>query len=319
MKPIEHVNIVGMGALGLLFGEPIRRNLGGGEPRYVMDPARKARHARDVYTINGRTVQPAMITPAEVTKPADLVLVGVKYPALDEAMELMVSSVGPDTILVSLMNGVDSEDRLAERFGKEKVLYSVSQEMDAQRYGSELVYTKAGQLYIGVPDTADEELKAVLTEKLDRVCAFFDAVELPHTREERIIYRQWSKFMLNVGCNQVCMVYDAGYGPCMERGSEAFAMMTGAMREVCAVAQALGIPVGEKEVAQYLGILRTLDPAALPSMGQDRRQKNPSEVDMFAGVVIRYGERLGIPTPVNDFILRRVREIEAAYRPGVTA
>ena len=311
MKTIRTVHIVGMGALGLLFGEPIRQNAAE-PPRYVMDAARKARHENDIYTINGRVVKPVMITPEEAW-PADLVLVGVKYPALRGALDIMASSVGEDTVIISLMNGVDSEEIIAERFGAEKVLYAVSQEMDAQRYGSDLVYTRAGQLYVGVQDTAEEPLRAVLEEKLDRVCAYFDAVRLPYTREPEILYRQWSKFMANIGCNQICMVYDQGYGPCMERGSEAFAMMTGAMREVCAVASALGIPVGEKEVAQYLGILRTLDPEAVPSMGQDRRQRRPSEVDMFAGVIIRYGERLGIATPVNDYMLRRVREIEAEY------
>ena len=90
-------------------------------------------------------------------------------------------------------------------------------------------------------------------------------------------------------------------------------MMTGAMREVCAIAAALEIPVGEPEVRQYLDILRTLDPQALPSMGQDRRQGKRSEVDMFAGVVIDYGKKLGIETPVNEYLMRRVREIEAAY------
>ena len=74
-----------------------------------------------------------------------------------------------------------------------------------------------------------------------------------------------------------------------------------------------GIDIGEAEVRQYLNILRTLDPEALPSMGQDRRQGQKSEVDMFAGVVIRYGRSLGIETPVNEYILRRVREVEAAY------
>ena len=301
-----------MGALGLLFGEPIRKNLGGGQPCYIMDEARVRRHGAERFTINGEPVKPVMLTPAEAG-PADLVMVGVKYPALTGAMEIMASSVGEDTVILSLMNGVDSEELLAARFGPEKVLYSVSQEMDAQRYGPDLVFTKAGRLYIGVPNTAGEELKSILTQKLDRVCAFFDAVKLPYTREPDIIYRQWSKFMLNVGCNQICMVYDQGYGPCMEPGSEAFAMMTGAMREVCAIAAALDIPVGEREVKQYLDILRTLDPQALPSMGQDRRQKRRSEVDMFAGAVLRYGKRLGIETPVNEYMLRRVREIEEAY------
>jgi len=277
-----------------------------------MDAARKGRNEGETYTVNGEAIAPVMMTPDE-TGPADLVLVGVKYPELPAAMETMASSVGEDTIIISLMNGVDSEDMLARRFGAEKVLYSVSQEMDAQRYGSDLVYTKAGRLYVGVPSNADAAVRPALEEKLDAVCAYFEAVGLPYVREQDILYRQWSKFMLNVGCNQICMVYDCGYGAAMERGSEAFAMMTGAMREVCAIAGVLGIPVGEREVAQYLGILRTLDPAALPSMGQDRRQKKRSEVEMFAGVVIAYGERLGIETPVNEYMRRRVREIESEY------
>ena len=310
--PIRRINIIGMGALGLLFGRPIMENLGGGQPCYVMDAARKARHEKETYTLNGEKLAPHIVTPEEAEK-ADLVLVGVKYPGLSDALDVMASSVGEDTIIISLMNGVDSEEILAERFGRDKVLYSVSQEMDAQRYGSELVYTKAGRLYIGVPNSFEPELRAVLSEKLDRACAFFDEVGFPYKREEDILYRQWSKFMLNCGCNQICMVYDCGYGKAMERGGEEFAMMTGAMREVCAIAQAMGISVGEPEVRQYLNILRTLDPEAPPSMGQDRRQKKRSEVDMFAGTVIRYGERLGIETPVNDFMLRRVREIEAAY------
>ena len=311
MAAIQKVNIIGMGALGLLFGRPIMEHLPG-QPRYIMDAARKAKHAKERYTLNGEPLYPVIVTPEEA-EAADLILVGVKYPGLPAAMEAMASSVGPDTVIISLMNGVDSVELLSERFGPEKVLYSVSQEMDAQRYGSELIYTKAGRLYIGVPSNASEAVKPILREKLDRVCAFFDSVAFPYVREPEILYRQWSKFMLNCGCNQICMVYDCGYGKAMEHGSEAFAMMTGAMREACAIAQALGILVGEKEVEQYLNILRTLDPLALPSMGQDRRQKQRSEVDMFAGVVIRYGEKLGIETPVNEFMLRRVREIESAY------
>lgn len=308
---IKTVNIIGMGALGLLFGQPIARYLPG-QPKYVMDAGRKARHEKDTYTINGEPIAPVIVTP-EQAEPADLVLVGVKYPDLPDAMDSMASSVGPDTVIISLMNGVDSEQLLGERFGRDRVLYSVSQEMDAQRYGSKLIYTKAGRLYVGVPSDADEKTRTALEEKLDRVCAFFDRAAFPYVLEADILYRQWSKFMLNVGCNQICMVYDCGYGAAMEHGGEAFAMMTGAMREVCAIAQKKGIPVGEAEVAQYLNILRTLDPAALPSMGQDRRQKRRSEVDMFAGTVIRYGRELGIETPVNEFMLRRVREIEAAY------
>ncbi len=312
MKEIKRVNIVGMGALGLLFGTPIRENLGSGQPEYIMDAARKARHEKDVYTINGQEVSLHMVTPEE-TQPADLLLVGLKYPGLQAGLDTAASCINEDTIIISLMNGVDSEEIIAERFGKEKVLYSVSQEMDAQRYGSELVYTQAGRLFVGVPHTADEETQKVLTEKLDRVCAFFDSVNFPYVREENILYRQWCKYMVNVGCNQTTMVFDEPYGKCLTDGSLEYAVMISAMREVVLIAKAKGIDLGEKEVREYAAILRSLDQNAVPSMGQDRRAKRKSEVDMFAGTVMRYGKEVGIATPVNDYLFRRVKEIEAEY------
>ena len=113
------------------------------------------------------------------------------------------------------------------------------------------------------------------------------------------------------------MVFDQGYGPCMEEGSLPFALMTGAMREVCALAEKEGIPVGEKEVEEYLAILRTLDPDAVPSMGQDRRQHRRSEVELFAGTVLKLGKELGVETPVNAYMYRKVQEIEAAYSSSI--
>ena len=312
MRTIENVTFVGMGALGMLFGTPIRENLGNGQPEYVMDPARKVRHEQEVYTINGQPVQLRMVTPEEA-KPADLLFVGLKYPGLRAGLETAAPCVTEDTIIISLMNGVDSEEIIGERFGKEKVLYSVSQEMDAERYGSDLKYSKAGRLFIGVPRTGDEKLQKVLTEKLDAVCAFFDQVRFPYHREENILYRQWCKFMANTGCNQTTMVFDADYGVCLTDGGLEYAVMLSAMREVCLIARAKGIPLGEEEVKEYTGILRSLDPSSVPSMAQDRRQKRKSEVDMFSGAVMRFGRELGIATPVNDYLNRRVHEIEAEY------
>jgi 2-dehydropantoate 2-reductase len=54
-------------------------------------------------------------------------------------------------------------------------------------------------------------------------------------------------------------------------------------------------------------------PDNMPSMAQDRVNKKPSEVDMFAGNVLKLAEKHGIPAPANAFLLRRVREIEAGY------
>jgi 2-dehydropantoate 2-reductase len=316
MDEIKRVHIIGMGALGLLFGTPIAEYLGEGQPVYVMDAERAARHGKENWTINGRTIHPVMQTPeaASLEGPADLILVGVKYPALSSALETMASSVGENTVILSMMNGIDSEEILGERFGREKVLHTIAQGMDAQRYGCALNYTVPGKLHIGVPKTPEEpEVYEERRKRLERVRLFFDAAKVPYVEEADILYRLWSKFMLNVGCNQACMVYDAPYGKALEHGSEAFAMTVGAMREVCLLARAKGIEIGEEEVEQYIALERTLDPKALPSMGQDRRQKHPSEVEMFAGTVMRLGKELGIEVPINEFLYRRVKEIEAEY------
>ena len=319
MRDIENVHIVGMGALGLLFGVPITEYLGSSQPVYLMDEGRVARHSAETWTINEKVIHPVMQTPetACADGPADLILVGVKYPGLQDALELMAPSVGENTTIISMMNGIDSEEILGERFGAEKVVYAIAQGMDAQRYGSALNYTQAGKLHIGVPaagdDSASQEIYAKRMERLEAVIRFFDASGLPYIKEEDILYRQWSKFMLNVGCNQACMVYDAPYGKALEHGTEAYAMMVGGMREVCAVAQARGIQVGEKEISEYIELEHHLDPNAIPSMGQDRRQKHYSEVEMFAGIMIRLGKELGIEVPVNEYLYRRVKEIEAEY------
>lgn len=314
---IESAAIIGMGALGLLFGEPMAEFLGPDRFSFVMDPARCRRHQDDVYTINGRTVRFPVRSTDQVKEPVDLVLVAVKGPDLESAVRTMAPCVGRNTILLSLMNGISSEEILGARFGREKVLYEVSQEMDAQRYGTALTYTKRGRILLGVPKDADPQTGKSLDAALEEVCAFFDRAKVPYAREADILYRQWSKWMLNVGCNQVCMVFDQGYRPCMEEGSLPFALMTGAMREVCALAEKEGIPVGEKEVEEYLAILRTLDPDAVPSMGQDRRQHRRSEVELFAGTVLKLGKELGVETPVNAYMYRKVQEIEAAYSSSI--
>ena len=308
---MDNIAILGMGALGLLFGGEIVENFKG-HAAYVMDEARLSRHKKDVYSINGREVSYPMETPetfASKAGKADLVLVGVKFPTLEESLELIEPIVGEDTIFVSMMNGISSERIIGEKYGMDNVIYTVSQGMDAQREGTGIVYSKHGELFIGVPKDADDKLK----KRLDEVAKLFEECKVPHVVEPEIMYRSWSKFMLNVGINQTCMVFDTGYAGATEKGSEARVYTVGAMREVVAVGRAEGIDTGEKEINQYLDIIATLDPNATPSTGPDRRQGRRSEVEMFAGEVMRLGKKHDIQVPANEYLYKRVKEIEEAY------
>lgn len=308
MKQLKTVNIIGMGALGLMYGDLLTRGECPADVTFVMDSSRYERHKNDSYTVNGepRTFR---MTTAENAHPCDLLIVAVKYPQLAAALDTMASSVGDDTIILSVMNGISSEEIIGERFGMERMLHAVALGMDAMHFDSQLIYSKAGVLCLGILDpTPAENLAAVTT--------LFDKTALGYRVEEDILHRIWSKFMINVGINQTCMVYGTTYEPAMKPGSAEYMTLIGAMREVIVIANAEGVSLSEKDLMDSLAILKTLAPDATPSMGQDRINRRPSEVELFAGTILRFGKKHGIPVPANEFLYRRVGEIEAEYVPA---
>ena len=118
--------------------------------------------------------------------------------------------------------------------------------------------------------------------------------------------------MLNVGIIQVCIVYNETYAV-TDKENEANRTLVAAMREVEVLANAEGIPLTEADLNFCLDLERTLDPTATPSMGQDRINRKPSEVDLFAGTVIEMAKKHGILVPANRFLYKRAKEIEAEY------
>lgn len=296
--------IVGMGALGLLYGAHIAGQKGTDAVTYVMDRDRVNKYRDQDFFVNGEKLR-FHLTAAEDAEPADLLMVAVKYTGLEAALEVMKNCIDEHTVIISVLNGISSEEIIGERYGREKIVYTVAQGMDAMKFGNKLQYTKMGELHIGA-------VKGQSGENLNRLTAFFDEMKMPYIKEEDILYRMWSKFMLNVGVNQTCMVYDTTYAGALQKG-EPNRTMISAMREVVALAGAEGIPLSEKDINQYVDIIRTLNPEGTPSMGQDRINRKHSEVEMFAGTVIRLAEKHGVYVPVNEFLYERVKEIEKEY------
>ncbi len=304
MKEIQSVSIVGMGALGLLFGKQIMDSCGPQTVTYVMDDSRYEKYKGQVFTCNDEKVALQMVRDKEA-EPADLVIVAVKSTGLEAAVQTMRNCVGNDTIVISLLNGISSEEVLGEAYGFDKIIYTVAQGMDAMKFGNELHYTRPGELHIGRTSSGREDY-------FQQLKAFFEKARVPYVEEADIRYRMWSKFMLNVGVNQTCMVYATNYAGTLAEG-EPNRIMISAMREVIALANAEGIPLSEKDLNQYMDIIGTLKPDGTPSMGQDRINKKYSEVELFAGTVIRMAEKHGLYVPVNRFLYQRVKEIEQAY------
>lgn len=301
---IKTVAIVGMGALGMLYGEQLQKVLPAGAVRFVMDEERFKRHKNDKYEVNG-VEQSFTLQSVAQAEPVDLVIVATKFSGLNEALEEMQGLVGPQTIIFSVLNGISSEEYIKERYGDDNLLYCVALGMDAVREGTSLTYQHKGILKLGM--LAKKQRPA-----LAAVMALLEKAGIQYVIEEDILHALWAKLLLNVGINQTCMVYETNYGGAFTN-EEARQDMFAAMHEVITVAQREGIKLTEADFEGCVKVLRGLSPEGLPSMRQDAMAKRKSEVELFAGTIIRLGAKHNVLTPVNQRYYDIIKAMEAKY------
>ncbi len=175
------------------------------------------------------------------------------------------SQVGPNTVILSLLNGIRSEEIVGRTFGESKVLYSVAQGMDAVKAGNRMTYQHMGIICFG-----DGE-PGVISEKTKAVARFFDRTKLPHEVSTDMRRRLWSKFMVNVGVNQTAAIFSCGYGG-IQREGLARDTMIAAMREVLLLSEYEGVHLTQEDLDYWLRLLGGLNPrASRPSSRTSRR------------------------------------------------
>ena len=305
MKEIKTAGVIGLGALGTLYAHLLTEALGREHVLVLADKGRVERYRREGVFFNGQLQDFNYADAAAVTEPVDLLLFAVKFGGLDSAVEACRHLVGPDTTLVSFLNGISSEQVLGAAFSPEQVVWCVAQRMSALKEGNHVTVSPLGELAIGVPAGQDER-------HLRRLTAFFDSISFSYALPGDIATHMWSKLMCNTGCNQAAMLYQCGYGGLQVPG-EARDTMLGAMREVVTVANAESVPLSEKDIERWLAIIDTFPADGEPSMRQDSKAHRKSELELFAGTVRRLAQKHGIAVPVNDRIYRQAQAMEAAY------
>ena len=123
MKPMKKVTLIGLGAMGVFFAPRISEKLGAGF-RIMASGARKDRLEQKGVTVNGIDYRFPIVTPEDNDGPSDLVIIAVKGYDLAQALKDIKYQVGPETIILPVLNGIDSEKRTADVYGQEHVLYS---------------------------------------------------------------------------------------------------------------------------------------------------------------------------------------------------
>lgn len=302
---IQTVSIIGLGALGTMYADALTNALPQGRVRIIADAARIARYTRDGVFCNDMPCRFEYILPQSDVPPADLVLFATKYTQLPQAIRDARSQIGPHTILLSVLNGIASEEDLCLAFGRQNVLYCVAQGMDATKTGNRLYYKSFGTLCFGEQNGSP----GPNTQTLE---AFFTKMGIPHEVRTDMQRHLWSKFMLNTGVNQVAAVYGTHYRGLQQPGEEHNEMLA-AMREVLALSRYEGVFLTEEDIAYWIRILNTLNPDGDPSMRQDIDARRKTEVELFAGTVLALGKKHGFSTPVNQKLYKQIHALEKGF------
>lgn len=302
MQEIERVAILGAGAMGAFFASRFS-HVAEYSTLLVARGQRYDRLKRNGLVINGKAYAIPVIHPDQATSPADLIIVAVKHHHLPEAINDLRNLVGDQTTIISVMNGLDSEETIGAAYGMDKMLYAVSVGIDAVRQGNQITYTTPGKHYFG------EATNIQLSERVRRVQAAFDRAGISYDTPSDMIRMIWWKFMVNVGMNPPSAVMRAPYGV-FQSSPEARALMEALMREVIALAQVEGVNLTEQDIADWYPVLQTVSPQGKTSMLQDIEVGRKTEIEMFAGKVVELGTKHGIPTPVNETMLRLIHILE---------
>ncbi|KHF40165.1 ketopantoate reductase family protein [Halalkalibacter okhensis] len=303
---MTNVSLIGLGGIGAAYASKLH-DLAPENLKIIVNHERMSRFQKEGVTINSNRYDFQYIQPEELTKPAELVLIAVKYDGLNQAIKDVQQHIGPDTIIISLMNGITSEEMIAKAYPDNVILPAMCVAIDAIREGTSVTFSNIGRICFG------ENTNQTLSTNVKKVSQLFDQAGIPYEVPEDMLHTMWWKFMINVGINQTSAVLKAPYRVFQEI-PEAHAFMKSAMQEVITLAKARGIQLTEDDFLKFDQILKKgLAPEGKTSMLQDVEAGRKTEVEYLAGTVSKLGKTYQIPTPINDMLYNMIKVLEKTY------
>lgn len=296
---------MGAGAIGSFFGARLAR--GGADVTLIARGAHLEAIREGGLTLEegGRAEVlrlPATDNPAEVG-PVDLVLVCVKTQHTAAAAPALRPMLGPDTLVLSLQNGVGNEEILARELGRERVAGGVALVyVRVVRPGTVRHYA-GGAVEIAELDGAD-------TPRIRTVQRLFEQGGVPCTVSGDLAVTLWNKLVWNCALNGLTALTRAT----LDRLVASPGMrdiFRAVLEEAAAVARAEGVRLPADVVDRWMDTAPRLG-AARSSTLDDLESGRPLEVEDLNGEVVRRAERHGIPVPYNRLILEALRLLDPA-------
>lgn len=294
---IEKVVLLGAGAVGAYFIWGLSEKLG--ENFCVAARSeRKERLEKEGLVINGKQYLFPVKEPEEM-QDVDLLLIACKQDALYGMLEDIKTMVGDQTIVMSLLNGVSSEEIIGNAIGMEHIVYSFMK-IASERNGNLITFPpeQTAGLFAGEKDSKIPSKRILAMEEL------FHDTEIRFNFTENIILDMWFKYAGNISQNLPQAILSVGFQAYIDSAHVSF-IAEKLWKEVSKIANAKGIPLTD-EFNHFVGV----KPDARFSTLQDLDAKRHTEIEMFAGEMVRMGKECGIEVPYCEYTYHLIKALE---------
>ena len=229
--------------------------------------------------------------PADIG-PVDFVLFCVKAYDNAAAAEQIRPLIGPETVVLSVQNGIDNEQQIGDVIGPDHVLGCVS-------YVSSTIQSPGVIAQTGGPGTLVlGEMQGGTSSRTEALQSTLQNSGITAELHQDIQVALWQKFIGICGVNGITALTRLPMGEIVAC-RETHNLMRGTMQEVEAVARAGGVNLPKGCVDQSMDFFSSMDRSVRGSMYYDLAGGRRLELEVLNGAVVRLGSEHGIPTPIN--------------------
>ena len=287
---MRKILICGLGAVGLTYAVKFKAN---SELKILVDKERLERYNRNKPIFNGVVQEFDYLLPDEAFTP-DLIIIATKSQGLEGAIKNIKNFVNENTIIISLLNGISSEEKIQKAYPNATVLKSYFIGHSAVRVGNSVTQDGVGEIFIA----NNTKIKEI-----------FDEFKINYQIPEDINYSMWLKYTMNLFSNQVSAILNMNFGE-LKRNQAFLNFAKKIILEVRTIAQVKGVKNLENLENDALAFLNKMCDEGKTSMLQDILAGRKTEVEIFAGEIIRLGKKFNLPTPYNQVLYDLIKIVE---------
>lgn len=306
---MARVAIVGCGAMGSVYAALMAD---AGHEVWAVDRwedhvrAMRERGLRVEGASGDRTVKVNATTDAGEVRDPDLVVIATKLDGVAQAAEAVKPVLRPDTMILSIQNGLGGPDKAAGILGQDRITIGVVGGFGASMKGPGHAH------HNGMEFVRIGEMQGGLTDRTEKIAEIWRSSGFKVLTFDDIHRMVWEKLICNCAYSGPCAMTGLTVGQVMD-DPDASAISAGCAIEAWEVAQAKGIAVEIDDPVDYIRKFGSKIPNSRPSMAQDHIARRRAEIDAINGAIPREAKEFNLSVPTNTFVTRVLRATESGF------